>query len=546
MRHTSIAVISVAALVAFVVALPHAADQHTPTAQDGSPPVFRTSDACLSCHTGILTPSGRDVSFGPQWRATMMANAARDPYWMAGVRREVLDHPTRRAEIENECSACHMPMARYLAKHAGSHGEVFANLPVGVAAAPHAALAADGVSCTLCHQIAPVGLGQKSSFTANFTIDAPAPGARPRIVGPFDVDSGRARIMWSSSEYAPAKSAHISESGVCASCHTLFTAAFGPGGEVVGELPEQVPYLEWEHSAYRDTRSCQSCHMPRVGEPVPLTPVLGEPRAEVARHSFPGGNFFMLRLLNRFRAELGVATLIEELDAAALRTETHLATEAASVAVSAARLDGGRLLAEVTTANLAGHKLPTAYPSRRAWLHVTVRDRDNAVMFESGAVSPDGRITSNDNDDNAARFEPHHAEITDGTQVQIYEAVLGDPKGGVTTGLLTAVTYLKDNRLLPQGFDKASAPKDVAVSGHAAQDDSFIAGQDRVRYLVNVAQASGPFTVQAELYYQSIGYRWAKNLASYQAMEPQRFVRFYDAMAAGSAAVLARSTAAVQ
>ena len=52
----------------------------------------------------------------------------------------------------------------------------------------------------------------------------------------------------------------------------------------------------------------------------------------------------------------------------------HLETEAASLDVAQSISPEGRLLVDVTVRNLTGHKLPTAYPSRRAWLHVTVRD----------------------------------------------------------------------------------------------------------------------------------------------------------------------------
>ncbi len=55
--------------------------------------VFKTSDQCMACHNGLRTPSGEDVSIGASWRASMMANSSRDPYWQAGVRREVIDHP---------------------------------------------------------------------------------------------------------------------------------------------------------------------------------------------------------------------------------------------------------------------------------------------------------------------------------------------------------------------------------------------------------------------------------------------------------------------
>ena len=77
---------------------------------------FQTSDRCLACHNGITSPSGEDVSIGFDWRPTMMANSSRDPYWQAGVRREVTEHPESSAHIEDECSKFYMPMSRYQAK----------------------------------------------------------------------------------------------------------------------------------------------------------------------------------------------------------------------------------------------------------------------------------------------------------------------------------------------------------------------------------------------------------------------------------------------
>jgi hypothetical protein len=209
--------------------------------------------------------------------------------------------------------------------------------------------------------------------------------------------------------------------------------------------------------------------------------------------------------------------------------------------LNAPRSEGGRLEAEVAIENLGGHKLPTAYPSRRVWLHFTVSDADGRTVFDSGAFDKSGAIAGNDNDTDAARYEPHYAEIRAADQVQIYEAVLGDVNGGVTTGLLTAVKYLKDNRLLPRGFDKRTADQDVAVAGSAMEDADFSGGGDRVRYSVAVGGARGPFRVTAELCYQSVAYRWAQNLGRYDAEEPQRMVGFYNEAAAGSMAVLAKT-----
>ena len=33
--------------------------------------------------------TGEDISIGFAWRASMMANSSRDPYWQAGVRRAI-------------------------------------------------------------------------------------------------------------------------------------------------------------------------------------------------------------------------------------------------------------------------------------------------------------------------------------------------------------------------------------------------------------------------------------------------------------------------
>jgi hypothetical protein len=129
--------------------------------------------------------------------------------------------------------------------------------------------------------------------------------------------------------------------------------------------------------------------------------------------------------------------------------------------------------------------------------------------------------------------------------VQIYEAIMGTQAQMVTTGLLSAVTYLKDNRLLPRGFDKRTAPNDVAVRGAALDDPDFAGGEDRVRYSIDVAGAKGPFSIEAQIWYQSIAFRWAENLRAYDAAEPRRFVAYYESMAPSSALMLARAIARI-
>jgi hypothetical protein len=502
---------------------------------------FATSDNCLACHNGLTTAAGEDVSIGLAWRASMMANSSRDPYWQAAVRRETLDHPTKKAAIEDECAICHMPMARTQARAAGREGEVFALLPSTRGTSDEHRLAADGVSCALCHQIGPDRLGTPESFVGGFVI-APAEQGVPRMFGPFDVDAGRATVMRSATGVAPVKGDHLRESEVCATCHSLFTEAFGPDGSVIGSLPEQTPYHEWLHSAFAKERSCQSCHMPEA-HATPIASVIGEPRERLGRHTFLGGNFFMLRMLSRFRDDLAVTAPSHELEASAQATLRQLQTETGTVSIVRSEVVGQDLHADVQVTNLTGHKLPTGYPSRRAWLHLTIRDRTGRPIFESGAVGPDGRIAGNGNDEDATRFEPHFEEIRSADDVQIYESIMADGSGRLTTGLLRATQFVKDNRLLPRGFDKKTASPEAAVRGNALVDGDFSGDGDRTRYVVPLAGAEGPYAIEVALRYQPIGFRWAHNLRDYDAAETRRFNAYYDAMAAGSSAVIARATA---
>jgi hypothetical protein len=429
-----------------------------------------------------------------------------------------------------------MPMARFEAANRGGRGQVFANLDDP--------LAVDGVSCTVCHQIRSDNFGDAESFDGGFVIDTSLPAGAREIFGPHEVDAGRHTLMRSATQFLPARTTHMQRSELCATCHTLYTRAINASGNDSGEFAEQVPYPEWLHSDFRETRSCQDCHMPELDQETPITSVLGEPRPRFSRHVFRGGNVFMLRVLNKYRDELGVTALSQELSRTANQTEAFLGTEAARLSIDT-EITGSTLSATVTVGNLSGHKLPTAYPSRRVWLHVVVREANGRVVFESGALQPDGSIAGNDNDADAARFEPHYERIDSESQVQIYEPVLADETGQVTTGLLLAVSYVKDNRLLPRGFDKRTASRDIAVNGAALEDDNFTGGSDRIEYRVDIGAVTPPLTVTAELHYQSIGFRWAENLKSYQAPEPQRFVRYYGETAEYSAVRLAESSVVV-
>jgi hypothetical protein len=273
----------------------------------------------------------------------------------------------------------------------------------------------------------------------------------------------------------------------------------------------------------------------------PITSVLSEPHPSWRQHEFRGGNFLLARFLHRDGPALKSSLSPRELAVGIRQTLDFLTTQAASLSLKVVRVDDARLEATVLVDNFTGHKLPTAYPSRRAWIHLAVRNRSGQVVFESGALQADGSIRGNDNDADALGYEPHYTRIERPDQVQIYESIMGDDAGRPTTGLLTGTRYLKDNRLLPRGFDARTAAADIAVQGGATQDPDFVGGSDRVTYVLATDPAMRPYRVVAELWYEPVGYRWAHNLDSYAAPEPRRFVSYYGQVARVSATRLARA-----
>src|SRR5260370_41318619 len=147
------------------------------------------------------------------------------------------------------------------------------------------------------------------------------------------------------------------------------------------------------------------------------------------RHVFVGSNFVMEGMLQDHRDELATEAQPEEMDAAMKRTAEFLKTQAAKVTIPRVDATPNGLAVDVHVENLGGHKLPTAYPSRRAWLHFAVRDGNGRVVFESGALNPDGSIVGNDNDEDPLKFEPHYRELTRSQGAEIYETLLEESGG---------------------------------------------------------------------------------------------------------------------
>lgn len=484
---------------------------------------FSGSNNCTQCHNNLTDNQGKDVAIEKDWSATMMANSTRDPFWKAKVRTELNRNPHLADVINDKCSRCHAPMANFEAKKNNETIEILDNGFLDSSHPRHDA-AMNGVSCTLCHQIQDSPkLGTLESFTGKYEI-----GNNKEIYGPYDNLFPNPMVM--NSGFTPKYSLHTKESEMCATCHNVKTPFVDETGTVLSttpesEFPEQMPYSEWLHSDYAGTNSCQSCHMERAnGVPISNRPMWLEGRDDFAVHEFVGANTFMLSMLKNNKQQLGVtANNFDDIIAA-----TNVMLQAsANIEVLSQSLNQGQLDFSLKINSQTGHKLPSAYPSRRVIVHVTVLDSLNNVVFESGKVNANGSVQAVDSDFDALAFEPHYDVITTPDQVQVYEAIMGNSNDEVTYTLLRGSVYLKDNRLLPNGFNKTTAPEDVAVAGIAYNDNNFIGGSDQISYRIS-GLTDANYTVRTELVYQTIAYGFVRDLFEDNSAEVNDFKKMYN------------------
>ncbi|GIT97652.1 multiheme c-type cytochrome [Sulfurovum sp. TSL1] len=476
---------------------------------------FSGSQNCAQCHDGIEDANGTDVSIVKAWQGTMMANAATDPFWKAKVATEVKEHPEFKETIEGKCSRCHTPMANVEAAYNGDtvllSGDGFLN---------HENLyydaAMQGVSCTLCHQIENTPeLGTTEGFTGGFVIDTNNTGTDRTIYGPYT--NPRTQPMINSVQFTPAYSPHMNESKLCASCHSLETPVIATDGTLTDfTFPEQAAYTEWEYSDFNGTQSCQDCHMPKAEGSVIIstkpTNNLPSPRSPFFQHKFLGANTYMLEILKNNRKKLGVLADEARFNESITDTREFLKA-AADVNITQVSIENGLLNFDVNLTNHSGHKFPTGFPSRRAWLHVTVKNTANQIVFDSGALNSEGQIIGVDDTLAANEYEPHHDKIDNDKDVQIYETILSDTDNKMTYILLHALHYLKDNRILPRGLDKddVNLPETINAHGNAENDNDFIGGSDTVEYEIKDLPA-GDYTITATLHYQSLSFGFAQDL----------------------------------
>lgn len=491
---------------------------------------FTGSGNCVNCHApdpaghALVDENGATVSPVSDWQATLMANSARDPFWQAKVDHEGLVNPTHRESIENLCTACHAPQGyheAHMTGTAGPNGYTMEDLVDDE-------LGLDGVGCTACHSIDNDGLASRHNGDLPINTDNVAWGG---FENPWD------GLMSGQTGFIPAYGEHMRTSEVCASCHSLYTHTQDLDGEETGNVFfEQTTYLEWVNSAYNaENVQCQTCHMPLVeGGAIAATQPNWLFPQRFGKHHLVGGNAFMLKLMRDNAVQLSLSASPTQFDSTIARTVASLQQQTANLKVEQLASETGEWAFAVEVENLAGHKFPSGYPARVAFLEFVMTDGANDTLFHSGRWSEEVGIWGRDEE-----WEPHWNEITSEDQVQVYELVMGDVSGANTQVLERADIILKDNRLVPRGFSTLHPVYDtVQVGPMAALDVDFNhrdgeegSGTDRLVYRVAVDPAISSVQAHVRLHYQAVPAKWVSALFDYSGQSDRiaAFESMYNA-----------------
>jgi hypothetical protein len=498
-------------------------------------PEFVSSAQCLGCHSGLanvgLGPSmvvNSDINVSPygEWRWSPMGLAGRDPVFYSQLDSELafLDKsPPKKQKVVDTCMTCHGAMGKksFAAEHPDQDFKVdfvYDSDPSTVGF-KYGGLARDGISCMVCHRMAPPKDPSLANFLAtkiNGEFDLTPPD---QLSGPFQDDVITTYPMDTGLEVKPKYNPYIQSAQLCGSCHTILLPVLDSPNPNQMSV-EQATYPEWLNSQYRDEygsvgsspKTCQGCHMPtgytntadKVDVPViqsriaivqdltfPATEHLATPeqvnvrfRNEgYRRHELLGTNGFLLQMFQQplnpkdNNAVLGVrlkdymSGFTTDLANASDNVVQQAKNSTASVAISKWEVSGGTLIVEVTVNNLTGHRFPSGVGFRRAFLELQAT-MNGAPFWSSGTTNDKGQITDfagtvlPTESFAGGAFQPHFSQLNPikrSDQVQIYEELVQNADHQFTTSFTRRdFEDIKDNRLLPAGWS-LEGPADLKI-----------------------------------------------------------------------------------
>jgi hypothetical protein len=511
--------------------------------------------------SGSPTPAYNVSPYG-EWRASLMGLSGRDPVFFSQIASELKVHANAKlpTTIPNICFRCHGAMGqRQLAidtsgKTPFDPEMVYAwsgSLAQPTGDKKYGALARDSISCAVCHHISDKELGQPSTFTGQFNTTDPK-----TIIGPFT--DPQAKPMSHALDMTPVHTEYVKESKLCGSCHTIELPVLNAKGVQVKTDFEQTTYFEWQNSVFQnerqpasnDAQTCQDCHMPStfklkefksqslaykianiedetypyVDDRLSDKEIALQTRTGYARHTLVGINLFVQEMFLQFSDILGIRTtdpmLMDPSTVAKGLTLAEQATidlarkETATVEVLSTKKTATDLEVKVRVTNNAGHSFPSGVSFRRAFLDFEVLDSANNPVWASGATNQFGMITNGVGGAilpseffDGGQYQDHHTEISDQSQVQVYEELVKDTEGHFTTSFLSLFNNIKKNRLLPRGW-KADGPRaaETGPHGSAAKDPDYFSGCgcDTIVYKVPLRNVPNGAKVRAQIFYQTV------------------------------------------
>jgi hypothetical protein len=440
---------------------------------------FDGATACKSCHGGVKTDSGTVYMPWDTWAGSMMANAARDPLFLASVSVAEQDKPGS----GSFCLRCHTPSAYVESRVTPGNGSALNDVD------------REGVQCAVCHRSIDGSQAPTSDASAPYLgnaqlyFDVGASGVRYH--GPYD-----------DSEFTPAHDAvgdpfvGRDDSRLCGQCHQvdnptehLYDAS---GHDTGAPFPLDTTYEEWQHSSYAsgaNAQSCQSCHMPVEPGSWPVGDGGGN-RDQPPRHDFVGGNDWGPALVKA--ANPGLRDDAYDTTRAAAQANLRAAAKLEIKALPTDGGAGGSVDMTVRVTNLAGHKLPTGYADgRRAWLEVAVVDGTGAAAVQSGA------------------YDATAGTLTEDAQLRLYEAVHGRG-GNPEDHIAQHQQILRDTRIPPAGFQPTAHTMPIGPITFSSG-----AGYDDAPFHVKLPATPGAdVTVRVRLVYQAMTAAHVAALAS--------------------------------
>ena len=501
-------------------------DFFLPGSQPGQSGNIEHPSKCDNCHGGY------DKSVEPafNWRGSMMAQAARDPLYLACLAVANQDAP----ESGDLCIRCHAPDGWLSGRSTPTDGSALNSGD------------REGVQCDFCHKLVkptPLGVNpypndadytngtydSDQSYLATLSQIPPQSGNGMYIAhssnakrGPF-VDAQAKHKMF----YSP----FHKEAELCATCHDVSNPAFKKVDDGSGNFryvpnalgapsesfitydmfPVERTYSEWKMSSYnspegissevfggnkQNVSTCQDCHMKDVSgyaankRGIPY-------RHDLPLHDMTGGNTFVPGLV----AQLYPDEVDQEALLAGVERAKYMLKNAASMEVE---MSNDKTTATVTIVNETGHKLPSGYPEgRRIWVNFKAFNSSGDIVFESGAYDENTGVLNKE----GAKIYEIELSMTDEVA-----AVAGEGYEANTESFHFVLNnqVLKDNRIPPRGFTNENFKAIQSPPVNYTYED----GQywDTTVYTIPVEIASVIDHVNVRLLYQTVSKEYVEFL----------------------------------